>query len=245
MKQFDNLESGRKTNPQQQAFGSVNLSDQNERLIRLGFIRKVFMILTLQLGVTFGIALTFSAVAPIKQFCVENYWFIWVSFVAAFVAMCVLLCKPGLAQKHPNNIIALCVFTILKSIFIGAISAYSDLVDVLFAISVTLGVSLALIGFASQTKIDFTSKGMYLYAGLWALILLGIFMPFNPRGSLIYSGLGALIFSMYIVYDAQLIFGGKHKKYKFGVDDYVFAALSLYLDIINLFLIILGGGRRD
>jgi protein lifeguard len=48
-----------------------------------------------------------------------------------------------------------------------------------------------------------------------------------------------------MVYDAQLIFGGKHRKYQFGIDDYVFASLSLYLDIINLFLIILGGSRRN
>tara|TARA_B100001057_G_C22014384_1_gene631056 strand:- start:15 stop:164 length:150 start_codon:yes stop_codon:yes gene_type:complete len=35
------------------------------------------------------------------------------------------------------------------------------------------------------------------------------------------------------------IIGGKHKKYTYSLDDYVFAALSLYLDIINLFLYIL------
>lgn len=44
---------------------------------------------------------------------------------------------------------------------------------------------------------------------------------------------------MYIVYDTQLIVGGAHKKHEFGVDDYVFAALNLYLDIINLFIFIL------
>ena len=104
----------------------------------------------------------------------------------------------------------------------------------------------ALILFASQTKVDFTSKGMYLYASLWVLILMGMITPFySGSGSLVYSGLGALIFSLFMVYDAQLIFGGKHRKYQFGIDDYVFASLALYLDIVNLFLIILGGGRRD
>lgn len=39
--------------------------------------------------------------------------------------------------------------------------------------------------------------------------------------------------------DTQLIIGGKHAKFQFSVDDYVFAALNLYLDIINLFLFIL------
>ena len=245
MKPLHDVETGMQKEQQPQGFGAAYLADDAEKMIRLGFIRKVFVILSIQLAVTFGIAVFFSAVEPVKQFCIANNWFVWVTFLAAFAAMLVLICKPRLARQHPNNIIGLAVFTVLESLFIGAVSAHSELSDVLFAIAITLGVSLSLIAFASQTKIDFTSKGMYLYVALWVLILLGIVMPFNTQGSIIYSGLGALLFSMYIVYDAQLIFGGKHKKFKFGVDDYVFAALSLYLDIINLFLIILGGSRRD
>ena len=57
--------------------------------------------------------------------------------------------------------------------------------------------------------------------------------------NIIYSSLGAIIFSFYIVYDTQLIIGGKHKKYQYNQDEYIFAALNLYLDIINLFLYIL------
>jgi FtsH-binding integral membrane protein len=62
----------------------------------------------------------------------------------------------------------------------------------------------------------------------------------------VYALCGCLLFSIFIVYDTQLIVGGKHKKHQFGVDDYVFAALSLYMDIINLFLFILSAsGGRD
>ena len=43
----------------------------------------------------------------------------------------------------------------------------------------------------------------------------------------IYAGFGCLIFSFYIVYDTQLIVGGKHAKHQFGVDDYVFAVRFL------------------
>ena len=45
------------------------------------------------------------------------------------------------------------------------------------------------------------------------------------------------MFGLYLVYDVQLISG------KFGIeysiDDYIFAAMELYLDIIRLFLEIL------
>lgn len=64
-----------------------------------------------------------------------------------------------------------------------------------------------------------------------------------------YGSIGALIFSLYIVYDTQLMMGGKHK-YALSPEEYIFAALNLYLDIINLFryiLLIVGisGGGGD
>ena len=53
-----------------------------------------------------------------------------------------------------------------------------------------------------------------------------------------YAAAGALIFMVYIVYDTQLMMGGKHK-YAIDPEEYVFAALNLYLDIVNLFIYIL------
>jgi len=62
----------------------------------------------------------------------------------------------------------------------------------------------------------------------------------------IYACAGATLFSFYIVYDTQLIVGGTHKKHQFSIDDYAFAALNLYMDIINLFLMLLSllGNRK-
>ena len=53
-----------------------------------------------------------------------------------------------------------------------------------------------------------------------------------------YGSLGALVFSLYIVYDTQLMMGGKHK-YALSPEEYIFAALNLYLDIVNLFIYLL------
>ena len=63
-----------------------------------------------------------------------------------------------------------------------------------------------------------------------------------------YGSLGALVFSLYIVYDTQMMMGGRHK-YSLSPEEYIFAALNLYLDFIQLFryiLIIVGvGGGSD
>ena len=53
---------------------------------------------------------------------------------------------------------------------------------------------------------------------------------------------GVALFTGFILYDTYMILT------KLGVDDYIIAAIELYLDVINLFLMILqlltAGGRR-
>lgn len=49
----------------------------------------------------------------------------------------------------------------------------------------------------------------------------------------IYSLLGALLFCAYLVYDTHLLIQ------RVGLDEYVWASVNIYLDIINLFLYIL------
>lgn len=94
--------------------------------------------------------------------------------------------------------------------------------------------------FAGRTSVDFTKYGLYLYVALWVLLLFGFIAAFTAFNSmqLVYTLLGTLLFCFYIVYDVQLILGGNHAV-RFGVDDYVMAALMLYIDIIQLFLFIL------
>lgn len=52
------------------------------------------------------------------------------------------------------------------------------------------------------------------------------------------AGLGAFVFSILLVYHTQLIIGGNHKL-AISPEEYVFAALTLYMDIISMFLRIL------
>lgn len=64
--------------------------------------------------------------------------------------------------------------------------------------------------------------------------------------TLVYASIGALLFSIYLIYDTQMMLGGKHK-YSISPEEYIFAALTLYIDIINIFLYILTiiGVARD
>ena len=53
----------------------------------------------------------------------------------------------------------------------------------------------------------------------------------------LYGGLAALVFSLFLVYDTQMVMGGR--KHELSPEDYVSGALQLYIDVVYLFLILL------
>ncbi|KVH91449.1 Bax inhibitor 1-related protein [Cynara cardunculus var. scolymus] len=70
---------------------------------------------------------------------------------------------------------------------------------------------------------------------LEALILTSavMFFPVGPTSNAIIGGLGAVLFSGYIIYDTENLIK------RFTYDEYIWASVTLYLDILNLFLAIL------
>jgi len=90
---------------------------------------------------------------------------------------------------------------------------------------------------------DFSAWGSFLVIGVWVLfgtMLLNVFFQ-NQTASLWMAAVGVLLFSGLLVYDTWRL------KNVYGPDDYVPAAVQIYMDLINMFLFILqllGGGRN-
>ena len=61
-----------------------------------------------------------------------------------------------------------------------------------------------------------------------------IFFWNNPIVQLVYACLAALMFGIYLIYDTQLVLG--RGQYQYSLDDAFDASLSLYIDIVQLFL---------
>jgi FtsH-binding integral membrane protein len=74
-----------------------------------------------------------------------------------------------------------------------------------------------------------------------SLVLMGISIAlcfaFNVVLQGVYGGIGAVLMALFLAIDTQLIIG--NKRYRFEAEDYVNAALQLYLDICYLFMYIL------
>jgi len=124
----------------------------------------------------------------------------------------------------------------VESYLLGAISSVYETTSVYQAIAITLAITVGLTLFTFQSKYDFSAMGGVLFV-LLALLLVGgilrLIFPFTPVLDTVWAVLGALVFSGYIVYDTFLLL------HKLPPTEYVGAALSLYLDIINLFIYIL------
>jgi len=240
--------------PMEQPNGLVKTAT---REARMGFIRKVYGILATQLLLTAMVAAPVSTL--IKQWTLANPGLVTACLVLSVMfslgTVCALSCKPELGRSYPTNMVLLTTFTMAEALLVGLVCSRYPVETVISAVVLTALIFGGMTMFAWKFADDFTGAGPYLGAalvalcafgfGLFILQMCGWSLPFMTK---VYAGFGAVLFTLYIVYDTQLIIGTINgHKFEFGIDDYVFAALTLYLDIINLFLDILRllGSNRD
>ncbi len=103
---------------------------------------------------------------------------------------------------------------------------------VLTAAVLTTAVTLALTAYVHKTGKDFTRMGGFLFAGLIVVLLASIMAIFVPVMQAGVSAAAALLFSGFILFDTSRLIRGEE-------DNYVMAACSMYLNVLNLFLSIL------
>lgn len=219
---------------------------------RLGFVRKVYGILTTQLILTMVVAAPFQNMPA--TWIRQNVWMLYGSMAVTFITICAMTCCQSLTRSYPYNYLFLFVFTAFEGVLIGFVSAGYTAGSVAMCVGITALIFAGLTVFAWKTDRDFTGMGPYLFGALLSLCVFGFVISIMAMCGIhfklmmmLYDLIGVLVFVMYIIFDTQMIMGeyGGHK-FQFSIDDYAFAALNLYLDIINLFLHLLRllGERR-
>ena len=159
----------------------------------------------------------------------------WIAVIAEFACLFGLM----FARKNAKlALILLFAFTFISGLVLGPTLAryigagMGNVITQAFLMTTVAFGGLSV--FAMNTKRDFSAMGKFLFIALIVLIvasLINIFVG-SSMLSLAVSGAGALIFSAYILYDTQNIIRGAY-------DSPVLAAVSLYLDILNLFISLL------
>lgn len=211
----------------------------DNKTIRRAFIRKVFLVLTAQLMVTFAFVAVFTFVDQVKVFVAANMWTYLVSYIVFFVSVCVISCCGNVRRRHPWNLVALSILTLSMSYMVGMIASFHETDSVIMAVGITAIVCFTVVIFSLQTKYDFTSCYGVLFVCLIVLIVFGFLCIFirDKILHIVYAGLGALLFTCFLAVDTQMLLG--NKELALSPEEYVFAALNLYTDIINIFLYIL------
>ncbi|CAN6439634.1 unnamed protein product [Victoria cruziana] len=204
--------------------------------LRWAFIRKIYSILTLQLLLTVAVCAVIVTVHPIANYLASTTPGLVIYIIVVVLPFIILIPMYFCRQKHPYNFLLLALFTVSISFLVGLTCAFTSGRVILEAASVTavLVVSLTLYTFwAASRGHDFQFLGPFLFCSLVALICFGIIrivFPFGKITNMIYGILGTIIFSGYIIYDTDNLI----KRYSY--DDYIWASVNLYLDILNLFL---------
>jgi len=207
----------------------------DDRRIRLMFIRKVYSILSLQLLVTFGLCALFALHEPTRKFVTTHTGFYWLNFIVSFGTLFPL---HRYKRSYPTNFALLALFTLSMGSMVRMITtmhAENGAQDsILEAVAITASVFIILTIYTMQSKWDFSFMGAGLGMGLWIMILWGFFaLIFGIQTGMIYSLGGSILFSGYIIYDTYMI------AERLDPEDYIVAAIELYLDLVNLFLFIL------
>ncbi|KAH8284159.1 hypothetical protein KR054_011625 [Drosophila jambulina] len=205
--------------------------------IRRGFVRKVYLILLAQLMGTVGLLALLTCDYDIKLYVQESRVIFLLSWVAMLVILGILTCNEGARRRAPTNFIFLVIFSIAQSFLVSVVACRYAPKEVFMAVVVTAMVCLGLTVFALQTRIDFTMLRGMLVSCLLILVLFAFLTVFVNSSVLskVFVCLSALLFSMYLVFDTQMMMGGKHR-YAISPEEYIFAALNLYIDVVNIFL---------
>ncbi|VDL61698.1 unnamed protein product [Hymenolepis diminuta] len=201
--------------------------------IRMGFVRKIYSILSVQLLLTcFTGAIMCTFKEPVSLFLSDKPYILFGLFIASIVLMIAMFVK---RYDNPINFILLFTFTIAESFLVGLAVVHYDTNMVLQAFFITLAVTVSLTIYSMQTKREFSSWASCLGCCLLALLVGGISNVFFglPVIQLATSIGGAILFSFFLIYDTQMMMQ------RYSPEEYIVAAITLYLDILNLFLYIL------
>ena len=232
-----------KTQEQSHSDEGDEVSDaQIQMAVRAGFIRKVYGILSIQLLITFG-AVFFCQIKPIKSLIFKNQALsgnlvVFSSLLFLVLFLCLACCR-GLSRKVPYNYLFLLGITICEAIACAIASSIYSFQIVALALLLTIVATLAITFYACTTKNDFSTCRVGLYVIFSQMFTIGIIaVLFRIRALYAFYTFGTTgVVGIYLVYDTQLILGKLGVGY--SVDDYIFATLEIYMDIIRLFLLIL------
>lgn len=169
-------------------------------------------------------------------------------FITGIAWIATVFAAQSQARSYPRNIILMLLSTFVAGVYIAPILIYyvnmrpGALAE---AGLLTFAAFGALTLYATFSRRDFSAWGGFFAVGVVVLLgalILGYFFP-SIGGSMWIAGAGVFVFSGLLVFDTWRI----TRSGQLTDQDYVLAAVSIYVDLLNLFLFILQfvGGSQE
>ena len=213
----------------------VRTGEERATLVRRTYSLVLVSVLVTIVGATFGLS------QPQLMQTVARH-----PFLALLAAFAPLLMATRKKTDFPFNIGLVLLFNFVIGVSITpALFFYSRQQPGLIgqAAVLTIGAFGLLTMYAFVSRRDFSAWGSFLIVGLWVLIgtmLLNILFQ-NQAVDLWLASVAVLLFSGLLVFDTWRL------RNVFGPEEYVGAAVQIYLDLLNMFMAILRimGNRRN
>jgi FtsH-binding integral membrane protein len=213
----------------------VRTGEERATLVRRTYSLVLVSVLVTMVGASFGLS------QPRLLAAVAAH-----PFIAFFCSLAPLLMATRKQADFPINIGLVFLFNLVVGVMISpALFFYGRTQPGLIgqAAVLTIGAFGILTMYAFVSRRDFSAWGSFLMVGLWVLIgtmLLNFFFR-NAAVDLWLASVTVLLFSGLLVFDTWRL------RNFYGPDDYVGAAVQIYLDLLNMFMAILRltGNRRN
>jgi uncharacterized protein len=211
------------------------------------FLRAVYAWMFVGLGITAAIAASIAGTPAFVQMVASNR----VLFISALVAeLGVVFYLSARVQKLTPNAatILFLLYAALNGITLSVVTLTYSGSSIATTFAVTAGMFGALAVFGSTTKRSLAGAGQFFYMGLVGLVLASLLRLFwhNDALEFLISVVGVIVFTGLTAWDAQRLKQMAAGPQAVSGSYAIMGALSLYLNFINLFLILLRvqGGRR-
>eukprot|EP00826_Nyctotherus_ovalis_P026599 TRINITY_DN2076_c0_g1_i4.p3 TRINITY_DN2076_c0_g1~~TRINITY_DN2076_c0_g1_i4.p3 ORF type:complete len:235 (+),score=57.58 TRINITY_DN2076_c0_g1_i4:141-845(+) len=199
------------------------------------FAAKVFGIICTQLTVTAALCI-FGLTETGGDFFAAHLWIGFFMLVLAFAAVLILIYSPQFSHSVPTNYVLLFTFTLGISYVLALICSLYSSGSLLFAIILTAIMTGSLCAYGMQARAGYSEWRGYMMVLSYGFIgyLVGAIFVGGAVISSFWASLVAILFGAYLVKDVQMIM--KNDDGYYDVDDYILAAMNVYLDIINVFV---------
>lgn len=226
-----------------------DLAGFSEHKIRTQFVIKVLSILSCMLMITTSVVSIITVSKSTQLFLLENWWLSLVAGILLFSVSIVLGCSEKLRKSFPLNYALLLALTLTQSILLCYIVAAYETNSVFVGIFITCIVTGAVATLSASTTYDLTQLESHLVVAVavLAVVQLGafVFVPSLRKIDTVFGGVAAMVFCLYIALDIHLLLGNQHNQ--LYPEDYIGAVITLYIDVINLFISLLHqfGKRKE